>query len=308
MQVATSVVSVISALVAIGWRPGRFRRSPRLLSFIRFGGAVTIQNILGFIVSGLDSVLLGYFFGGQISGSTIEGAAYSSVRWSSSCPRRPAWRTAPSRVLAPDATRFERSALRLLAIVTCAAGWVVALVVGTAPWIVALLLGAQWTAVVPIVSILSLLMFAGPSASILGTLVVAHGKPGRMVRWRVLSMPITIISLVAGLPLGPLGVSTTVALGGVLRTPLFFWYAARTLGISPRRLFSSTLHYVFSGLLVALVLILMREVWFPQNLFVGLAAYATLGSLLYAALVLCRRQGRDLVRDVGTLAASMRAQ
>src|SRR4029453_4025434 len=126
--------------------------------------------------------------------------------------------------LAPDPARFERSALRLLAMVSFAAGWVVALVMGAAPWIVALLLGPRWTAVIPIVSVLSLFAFVQPSASILGTLIVAHGKPERMVRWRGLSPPITLASLGAGLPWGPLGVATTMALGGMLlRTPLFFW-------------------------------------------------------------------------------------
>ena len=210
--------------------------------------------------------------------------------------------------LAPDAVRFERSALRLLAIVTCAAGWVVALVMGTAPWIVALLLGAQWTPVIPIVAVLSLFAFVHPPASILGTLIVAQGKPYRLVRWRVLSTPINIVLLAAGLPWGPIGVGTTMALGGLLvRTPLFFWYASRSLGISPHRLIGSILHYVFAGLLVGLVLIQIRGVWSPQSLIVGLATYGVFGSLLYAALVLCRREGRALVRDVGTLAASMRA-
>jgi PST family polysaccharide transporter len=303
-----TVVGVIALWWQSRWRPGPFRWSRRLLSFLRFGSAVALQNILGFLNTGLDSVLLGYFFGARDLG------IYNRAR---SLLLRPLEQFMPAAVnvatstfsrLAPDAVRFERSALRLLAIVTCAAGWVVALVMGAAPWIVALLLGAQWTPVIPIVAVLSLFAFVHPPASILGTLIVAQGKPGRLVRWRVLSTPINIVLLAAGLPWGPIGVGTTMALGGLLvRTPLFFWYASRSLGISPHRLIGSILHYVFAGLLVGLVLIQIRGVWSPQSLIVGLATYGVFGSLLYAALVLCRREGRALVRDVGTFAASMRA-
>jgi PST family polysaccharide transporter len=210
--------------------------------------------------------------------------------------------------LASDAARFERAVLRLLAMVACAAGWVVALVMGLAPWLVAVLLGARWAAVTPILSVLALFFFVQPVAAILGAVMVAHGQPGRLVRWRVLSAPITIVALMLGLPWGPIGVGTTMALGGLLlRTPLFFWYAGRSLGISPNRLFGSILHYVFSGMLVALLLIRIRDVWIPPHALVGLAAYGALGSLLYAGLVLCRREGRALVRNFGTLLASMRA-
>jgi PST family polysaccharide transporter len=308
MQVTTSVVGVIALWWQSRWRPGPFRWSSRLLSFLRFGSAVTLQNILGFLASGLDSILLGYFFGAGDLG------IYNRAR---NLLLRPLEQFMPAAVtvatsafsrLAPDAVRFERAALRLLAMVTCAAGWVVALVIGTAPWIVALLLGAQWTPVIPIVSVLSLFAFVQPSASILGTLIVVYGKPDRMVRWRVLSTPIIIVTLAAGLPWGAVGVATTMALGGVLlRAPLFFWYAGRSLGISPHRLLGSTLHYVFAGLLAALVLTELRGVWSPRSPIVGLATYGAFGSLLYAALVLCRREGRALVRDLGTLAASMRA-
>jgi O-antigen/teichoic acid export membrane protein len=308
MQVTMTVVGVIALWWQSRWRPGRFRWSRRLLSFLRFGGAVALQNILGFLASGLDSILLGYFFGAGDLGIYNRARSLLLRPLEQFMPAAANVATSTFSRLAPDAVRFERSALRLLAIVTCAAGWVVALVMGAAPWIVALLLGAQWTPVIPIVAVLSLFAFVQPSASILATLIVAQGKPDRLVRWRVLSTPITIVLLVAGLPWGPIGVGTTMALGGLLvRTPLFFWYAGRSLGISTHRLLGSTLHYVFAGLLVGLVLIQIRGVWSPQSLFVGLATYGVFGSLLYAVLVLCRREGRALVRDVGTLAASMRA-
>ena len=307
MQATTSVVAVIALWWQSGWRPGPLRWSKRLLSFLRFGGAVTLQNILRFIVSGLDSVLLGYFFGAGDLG------IYNRAR---SLLVRPLEQFMPSAMnvatsafsrLASDSVRFERSALRLLAIVACVGGWVVALVMGTAPWIVALLLGAQWNEVVPILTVLALFAFVSPSASILGTLLVVHGQPGRLVRWRVLSAPITAVALVAGLPWGPVGVGTTMALAGLLvRAPLFFWYAGRSLGIPAGRLFGSVLHYVFAGLLAAFVLMQIRGAWSPESPFVGLASYAALGTLLYVALVLCRQEGRAVVADVGTLVASSR--
>jgi O-antigen/teichoic acid export membrane protein len=302
MQATTSVVSVITLWWQSGWRPGPPRWVAGLASLLRFGGTVTLSNVLGFLVQGLDSVLIGYFFGAAGVGNYNRAQNLLLRPMEQFMPSAMNVATSAFSRLASEPVRFERSALRLLSMVACVAGWVVALVMGTAPWVVALLLGAQWGSVVPILRVLALFAFVSPCASILGTFLVVRGQPMRLVRWRLLSTPITIVALVVGLPWGPIGVGTMGALVGLLvRTPLFAWYAARGLGISFGGLIRSSLHYVFSGLLAALALIQMSSVWSPERALVAFVAYSALGTLLYAALVLCRREGRALVRDMRAL-------
>jgi PST family polysaccharide transporter len=89
--------------------------------------------------------------------------------------------------------------------------------------------------------------------------MAARGLPGRLVRWRLVSAIVIVVSLFAGLPWGPLGVAAAYSLSGFLiRTPLFVWYAASQFGIAPRRLLASVGVPLASGSLVAAVLVLLR--------------------------------------------------
>jgi len=306
MQATTSVVGVCALWWQSGWRPGPPRWAAGLMPLLRFGGTVTLSNVLAFLVQGLDSILLGHFVGAGGVGLYNRAQSLLLRPLDQFMPAAMNVATSAFSRLSSDQPRFERSALQLLAMVACVGGWVVTLVMGTAPWLVALLLGSRWDAVVPILTVLALFAFVRPSASLLGTFLVVRGEPMKVVRWRALSAPVTIAALMAGLPWGPVGVGTMMALSGLLvRTPLFFWYASRGLKIAPGRLFRSCLHYVFSGLLAAIVLIQMRVEWSPEPALLGLVSYAALGTVLYATLVLCRPQGRALVRDMRALVGSL---
>jgi PST family polysaccharide transporter len=302
MQVTTSVVGVIALWWQSGWRPGPPRWTAGLMPFLKFGGALTLSNILSFLVRGLDSVLLGYFFGAGGVGIYNRAQNLLVRPIEQVMPAISNVTTSAFSRLAPDSARFERNALQILGIAACLAGLVVALIMGTADWLVALLLGPQWEAVVPILRVLALFTFVEPCASLLGIFLVVRGAPGRLVRWRVLSAPITLLGLVAGLQWGPLGVATTLAASGLLiRAPLFFWYAGRALGVAPRHLFRSVMHYVFSGLVVATTLINLRHAWSPEGALRGLLAYGMLGATLYTGLVLASPGGRTLVSQMYSL-------
>jgi PST family polysaccharide transporter len=266
---------------------------------------MTLSNILSFLLQGLDSVLLGYFFGAGGLGVYNRAQGLLAKPMEQVMPAVMNVTTSAFSRLATDAERFERNALRLLSIVSCVAGLVVALTMATAPWLVRLLLGPQWDAVVPMLTIMALFAIVEPCASLLGTLLVVRGEPHTLVRYRILITPVVVLGLVAGLGFGPVGVATTNAVTGLLvRTPLFFWFTGRALGLSRERLFRSVLHNVFAGLSVGVLLVFLHRTWAPSGLLEGLLAYGVMGLALYVTMVVARAEGRALLAEMVALGRS----
>src|SRR6185436_4149293 len=67
-----------------------------------------------------------------------------------------------------------------------------------------------------------------PVASTGGWLLVSQGRVRDMLRWSLINAPISIVSIVAGLPWGVVGVAASWSLGRVLlANPLLFWFVGR---------------------------------------------------------------------------------
>jgi len=63
MQGASTLLSTVTLWWQSDWHPGLPRISSDLKPLLKFGSTVTLSNVLGFLMNGLDSVLLGYFVG-----------------------------------------------------------------------------------------------------------------------------------------------------------------------------------------------------------------------------------------------------
>jgi PST family polysaccharide transporter len=307
MQATTKTANVLTLWWQSGWRPGRPRWGPGLGHMLRFGGILTLSNVLGYFMQGLDSVVLGYLFGA--SGVGLYNRAQSLLQrpMQQFMPTVMSVATSAFSRLASDAESFKRNTLRLLGMVACAAGLVVALVVATADWMVALLLGDQWTGAVPIVAALSLFAFVEPSASLLGTLLIARGLPGKVVQWRLMSVPIILAGLAAGAHWGPLGVAIALAAAVCWWAPVFFWYAANALSIPPRLLFRAVVPHVALGGAVAACLLGFRRLWSPGPV-TGIAVFAGLGAVVYIGLLWLRPEGRAMILDGRALLSHLRVE
>jgi O-antigen/teichoic acid export membrane protein len=308
MQATIKTANVLTLWWQSGWRPGRPRWGPGLGRMVRFGGTLTLSNVLGYFLQGLDSVVLGYLFGSAGVGLYNRAQSLLQKPLQQFMPTVMSVATSAFSRLASDAESFERNTLRLLGMVACAAGLVVALVVATADWMVALMLGDQWTGAVPIVAALSLFAFVEPSASLLGTLLIARGLPVKVVQWRLISVPIILAGLAAGANWGPLGVAIALAGSGLLvRAPLFFWYAANALSIPPRLLFRAVVPHVVLGGAVAVCLLGFRLLWSPGPV-AGIPVFAGLGAVVYLGLLWLRPEGRAMIVDGRALLSHLRVE
>jgi O-antigen/teichoic acid export membrane protein len=303
MQAVSQLAGTVTLWWQSRWRPGLPKWSDDLKPLIKFGGTVTVSNMLGFVMSGLDSVVIGYFFG------PVGLGIYNRAQNTLSRPLKqilpPIMNVASSAFAraANDLKRFEAAAFQLTFLVTCASSLMVAVAITCTDWIVLVMLGPNWSEAVPITRVLALFAFVEPVASLMATLMTSRGLPHKVVRWRVVSASIIVAGLLVGLPWGPLGVATAFSLSGFfIRTPLFIWYSSKHLGISVSRLFGAVSMPLLSGVITATTLSLLRfHLGGPANAFAALLLYGTAASVLHVILLCAFGSSRGRLRETYAL-------
>lgn len=300
MRAVSEVMGTATLWWQSGWRPGPPRWSADLKPMLKFGGTLTVSNLLGFILSGLDSVVMGFFYGPTALG--LYNRAQNTLSRPLAQILPPIMNVAAS-VFARSATdqkKFESGALQLAFLIACVSTMIVAIVVVGADWIVLIMLGPNWSEAVPITRVLALFAFVEPVASLLSTLMTARGLVGKMVRWRVVSAAIIVVGLISGLPWGALGVAAAYALSGFfVRTPLFVWYSCNHLNIPARRLFASiALPLLFGSLTVTMLSFLRHYFGDPGGPLLSLVLYASLAAAMFVISMNSLAATRMRIREI----------
>jgi PST family polysaccharide transporter len=63
MQLGNGLAVTVAAWGLSRWRPSRPRIDRDAIQLVRFGGAVTGYNLLGYLITNLDNILIGARFG-----------------------------------------------------------------------------------------------------------------------------------------------------------------------------------------------------------------------------------------------------
>jgi O-antigen/teichoic acid export membrane protein len=104
-----------------------------------------------------------------------------------------------------------------------------AFMIATSDWIVLLLLGPKWIGVSRIFALLAIAGFVQPICNTAGWLFITQGRSKHMLQWGLIGSPIIIVSIVAGLPWGAVGVAFTYSLTFLLIVaPTLFWFIGRS--------------------------------------------------------------------------------
>jgi PST family polysaccharide transporter len=215
------------AWVLSGWRPDRPRRFP-IRKLLAVGSHLTTVNLAFYVIASLDNILLGAVKGSEALGLYNRG--YRLITQSVDQLIAPATRIAVpllNRLKSdPPHYRLVWSNLLQLMILAGAPGmlWVMLL----APPLVELILGPQWAGVAPIFFWLGLGTLATPLAASTGWLLITQDQTKRLATYVLIASTIAVLSFVAGLPWGPVGVSACASCSFCLvSVPMYCWAATR---------------------------------------------------------------------------------
>lgn len=200
--------------------------------------------------------------------------------------------------LAHDRVQLSKAFFRTLALLVRAgfllSGWLVLI----APEFVTILLGEKWLPMVPIFRLLSVFALLDPVRDTLGTVFIAVGQPGRLLRFRLIQLGVLLVGLaVLGSLWGTVGVALAVDSMLAVGIALLVWAARPWVDFSPLRLFAAP----SLALVVAMVAALGVLAWAaPANPWLsGLLKSAVFVGLYAAVLLLAEReQLMQMVRSV----------
>ncbi len=250
---------------------------------IRFGLNYTGVGVLEFFARNMDNVLIGRYWGATELG--YYSRAYSLLL-------QPLYRFhAPIETvvipglsrLQDDEARYGRYYLKALATMsTMALPAIVALMIVSKD-VVAVFLGPQWTAAVPLFAILGVTALLHTTYLTLAWLFVSQGRTGAQLRWSLISVPVTIAGIAAGLPLGGLGVSTGYTAANLLLFLPGIWFATRNTPLRVRDVLGASRQGVLMAAGVGVV-VYLASLAPLSNVYVRFAIEAVAGVAAWSVL------------------------
>lgn len=274
------LLTCLLCVLLCAWRPGLPRRDTSVRRFVRFGSHVLGTQVLGYATNNVDNVGIGAVWGAGPLG--VYSRAYQLLMVPINQINDPM-----SRVVLPvlsrvqdDPPTLQRYVEKAQRVGTHGLGPMFAVAAGVAAPLVALLFGAQWGAVVPVFVALAIGgVFRGVGlVTYWGFL--ARGRADRQLRMYLVTRPVMIGLILAGLPWGPVGVAVGHSAAFLVYWVVSLTYMGRVTGLDSARLLRQAL--VALGVL-ALPLGLLA--FLGTRLVDGTVPQLVLGLLLAAAWV-----------------------
>lgn len=301
MQAGNSVTICVLAWSFAGWRPSRPRWEPGVASLLGFGGNITAYNLLGFFAESLDNVLLG------ITNDSLALGLYDRSSKLVIAPMAqiylPFTRVALPLLsrLQESAERYRKAYLRLLQSCLILITPAVLCVVLFAEQIVAALLGPAWAGAAPITRWLAVGGLIQPIIASTTWLFVSQNRSRQQLLWGSIGFAIMVLSFVAGLPWGALGVArSSAACSWLLRAPLIVWAATTAGSVGGRDLIVGC-YPVLAGSAAAVTVLWFTKLRFHFSGIEGLLLALLVSYAAHALVLAFLPAGQRILRETWAL-------
>jgi O-antigen/teichoic acid export membrane protein len=247
-QLTLLATSAIGMVTLCGWRPGLPRWNSGARSMLTFGGQVTGYSVINYLSKNLDNLLIGKFWGAQNLGLFSKAGQLVSLP-SEQIDEPLATVAVPvlSRLEDED-ERYRRVYLRMLEKVMLLTMPAITLLIVSADSVVQFVLGSQWTGASRIVFFLGIAAFFQPVLNTMGWLFLSQGRSREMLQWSMINAPISIASILFGLPWGPVGVAASYSITRVVVVnPLVYWMMGRSGPVRTRDLYGHLMPFILAS-------------------------------------------------------------
>ena len=224
MTVSPAIIKTICCWLAIAWIPGPPRRGSELRGMLKFGGTVTVNNLVVYIAYNTEKVLLGRFWGTETLG--IYGRAYQLVNLPTRNLNQAIGGVAISALsrLQDDPVRLKNFFLKGYSLVLAMTLPVTIACALFADDLILVVLGPKWGSAATILRLLAPTILAFALIDPMGWLLWATGRVVRSLKIALLIAPLVIGAYLVGLPHGPNGVAIGYsAMMMLLIIPVISW-------------------------------------------------------------------------------------
>jgi PST family polysaccharide transporter len=227
-QFVLAIVTIIGLWTACKWRPGLPSRRAGVRSLLSYGGNLTGFNVMSYLSRNLDNALIGKFWGAYQLG--VYSRAYQLLLMPMTQINTPLVSVAVPALsrLTGSPERYRSAFLRVLEKIAMVTMPGVIFMIATSDWLVLFLLGPQWRDTGRIFMLLGVAAMIQPITRTALWLFTTQGRARELFKWGLISSGIGMVSIVAGLRWGAVGVAAAFAVTDLcITTPLLFWYVGR---------------------------------------------------------------------------------
>lgn len=290
--------------IACDWRPGPPSWGSDIRSMLAFGGNLTGFQIINYFSRNLDNVLIGWYWGPQALG--LYAKAYQllllPLQQINGPIRAVAIPTLSRLVDSPD--RYKKAYLGIEEKVTMLTLPVVVFLIATSDWLILLLLGPQWMEASRIFAWLSFVALTQPVAYTTTWLFISQDRTRHMLQWGMIGGAISMSSIIAGLPWGPVGVAASYAITGLcIRTPILFWLVGRAGPVRTRDFYHTMAPAACASLCALAALLAFRQWVEVSNPLVGLTIALGITAGITLSVLALLPSGRSAIQDFKSLFA-----
>jgi PST family polysaccharide transporter len=138
-----------------------------------------------------------------------------------------------------------------------------------------------------------------PLMNTAGSLLVTQGRGRDLLLWSLLSAPISVLSIVAGIPWGAAGVAASYSLGRIfIANPLMFWFVGRKGPVRTKDFYKLLAPFVLSSTVGIFACLAFRYFFELGNPLIGLTVCGSLIMVTNLLVLLLIPSGRRVLADV----------
>ena len=300
-QIMSALAALVINAVAGRWLPGLPKRRVSVRRFLRFGGNLFATQALTYFTKNVDNIALGISVGPTQLG--YYSRAYQLLMAPLNQINAPMTGVALpvlSRIQDDD-RRFEHYLNRAQLIAVYLTATVFTVSGGLADPLVLVLFGERWEPVAPIFAILAIGGIFRSIQQIAFWTYLARGRTGAQLRMILVTRPVMIVMILAGLPWGPIGVAVGHSAAYAMFWVVSTWHAGRSTGVDGWALMRNAVRPVLvvslpAGVLAYLTTLL--QVAAPAQLALGVLASLVWLGLMVAVSATVRGDVRLLLSFV----------
>jgi PST family polysaccharide transporter len=239
MTLTLPLATTIGLWIATGWIPGRPQMVPAVRSMLRFGFGTTLTGFVSYFANNIDKLLVGRVWGTEALG--LYGRAFHLINFPGDNLNSTVGEVAFAALsrTKDDLDRFRRYFLNgysLVVTLTLPLAVVCALF---ADDLIVVILGPKWAAAAEIFRLLAPTILVFAITNPLGWLLNSLGLIKRGAYIALLSAPLVVAAVVAGIPYGPRGVAAAYSTVMVIKlVPITVW-ALHGTGICVREILAA---------------------------------------------------------------------
>jgi len=308
MSIVFSFVNVGFVLFCCQWKPGRPVQGSGVRSMLKFGGALTANNLLHTVGGSADKLLLGKFFSADALGLYTRA---QTLMLQPLIQFMPALRNVMFPVmsrLAESPEVLKKTFLNMLRATAFGCSFLAVYIVMGADGLVQVFLGPQWHNAAGILRLLAGPAFFIPLSSICVVILMVRGESRALVRWGFWNNVLIIGAIVAGIAWGPAGVALALSLTSVcVLAPLLCAITAKAGPASLAEIWRAAGPGVVSLVCGCVVYLVLHPRLMVVAPFLGLAVALLADIVLHAILIGVLPAGRMAFADAIKIVSHLRA-